>query len=178
MFETSQKLYTQIYEFDKKIEDFALRDYAMKNPTAVILLIEDDETHAMLVARAFEDVLISHEIHWVSSGDEALDYLFRKKKFTDPEDSPRPDLILLDLRLPVIDGHEILKAIKRSEHLKALPVVILTTSRNDADIAQAYSNYANSYLVKPMGSDMFREMMTALGNYWLKWNVLDSMGKE
>jgi CheY-like chemotaxis protein len=58
----------------------------MKNPTAVILLIEDDETHAMLVARAFEDVLISHEIHWMSSGDEALDYLFRKKNFVKPED--------------------------------------------------------------------------------------------
>jgi two-component system, response regulator len=143
----------------------------MKDRPAVILLIEDDETHAMLITRAFEDVLISHEIRWLCCGDEALDYLLQRGKFADPKDCPRPDLILLDLRLPVVDGHEVLRAIKGSEELKALPVVILTTSRNDADIARAYSNYANSYLVKPMGSDMFREMMTALGNYWLKWNV-------
>jgi len=145
----------------------------MKDRPAVILLIEDDETHAMLITRAFEDVLISHEIHWMSSGDEALDYLLHRGKFADPKDCPRPDLILLDLRLPVVDGHEVLRAIKGSLDLRALPVVILTTSRNDADIAKAYSNYANSYLVKPMGSDMFREMMTILGNYWLKWNVND-----
>ena len=143
----------------------------MKDRPAVILLIEDDETHAMLITRAFEDVKIGHEIRWVCRGDEALDYLFREGKFADPEDSPRPDLILLDLRLPVVDGHDILRAIKGSEDLKALPVVILSTSQNKADIAKAYSNYANSYLVKPMGADKFREMMNALGSYWLKWNV-------
>ena len=143
----------------------------MKDRPAVILLVEDDETHAMLITRAFEDVKISHEFHWLCCGDEALDYLFRKGKFADPEDSPRPDLILLDLRLPVVDGHDVLRAIKGSEDLKALPVVILSTSQNKADIAKAYSNYANSYLVKPMGADKFREMMDALGNYWLKWNV-------
>jgi CheY-like chemotaxis protein len=143
----------------------------MKNRPAVILLIEDDETHAVLITRAFEDVEINHEIRWLCCGDEALDYLFRKGKFANPEDSPRPDLIILDLRLPVVDGHEVLRAIKESEDLKALPVVILSTSQNKADIAKAYSNYANSYLVKPMGSDMFREMMDALGTYWLKWNV-------
>ncbi len=143
----------------------------MRDRPAVILLIEDDETHAMLITRAFEDVKIGHEIRWVCRGDEALDYLFHKGKFADPEDSPRPDLILLDLRLPVVDGHEVLRVIKGSEDLKVLPVVILSTSQNKSDIAKAYSNYANSYLVKPMGSDMFREMMEALGNYWLKWNV-------
>ena len=143
----------------------------MKDRHAVILLIEDDETHAMLITRAFEDVKISHEIYWMSNGDEALDYLMRRGKFANPKDCPRPDLILLDLRLPVVDGHEILRAIKGSLDLRALPVVILTTSENRADIAKAYSNYANSYLVKPMGSDMFREMTDVLGNYWLKWNV-------
>ena len=145
----------------------------MKDRHAVILLIEDDETHAMLITRAFEDVKISHEIYWMSNGDEALDYLRRRGKFANPKDCPRPDLILLDLRLPVVDGHEILRAIKGSLDLRALPVVILTTSENRADIAKAYSNYANSYLVKPMGSDMFREMTDVLGNYWLKWNVND-----
>ncbi|HWQ18337.1 MAG TPA: response regulator [Methanotrichaceae archaeon] len=142
----------------------------MENRPALILLIEDDETHAMLTSRAFEDVEIKHEIRWVCSGDEAMDYLFRRGKFTDPKDSPRPDLILLDLRIPVVDGHEILKAVKESDDLKPLPVVILTTSQNRADMDRAYSNHANSYLVKPMGSDKFREMIDALGTYWLKWN--------
>jgi CheY-like chemotaxis protein len=73
----------------------------------------------------------------------------------------------------VVDGHEVLRTIKGSQELKALPVVILTTSRNDTDIAKAYANYANSYLVKPIGSDMLREMMNDLGNYWLKWNIND-----
>lgn len=145
----------------------------MRDRPAVILLIEDDETHAMLIIRAFEDVKINHKIHWMCCADEALDYLLQRGKFADPRDCPRPDLILLDLRLSVVDGHEVLRAIKGSQELKALPVVILTTSRNDADIAKAYSNYANSYLVKPMGSEMFREMMNDLGNYWLKWNVND-----
>jgi len=145
----------------------------MRDRPAVILLIEDDETHAMLITRAFEDIKISHEIHWMCSADEALDYLLHKGKFANPKDCPRPDLILLDLRLSVVDGHEVLRAIKGSQELKALPVVILTTSRNDADIVKAYSNYANSYLVKPMGSEMFREMMNDLGNYWLKWNIND-----
>ena len=146
-------------------------DSSMENKPAVILLIEDDETHAMLTTIAFEETKINHEIYWVSSGDEALDYLFRRGKFADPKDSPRPDLILLDLRLPVVDGHEILKSIKESNYLKALPVIVLTTSQNADDISKAYSNYANSYLVKPMGSEMFREMINALGTYWLKWNL-------
>ncbi len=143
----------------------------MKDHPALILLVEDDDTHAMLITRAFKDVEISHEIYWVSSGDEALEYLFRRGKYAHPEDSPRPDLVLLDLRLPVIDGHEVLRAVKESEDLKALPVVILTTSQNKADISRAYSCYANSYLVKPMGLDKLREMISALGNYWLRWNI-------
>jgi len=142
----------------------------MKNGPPVILLVEDDDTHAMLITRAFEDVAIGHEIRRISNGDEALDYLFRNGKYADPKDSPRPDLILLDLRLPMVDGHEVLKAIKASEELKELPVVILTTSQNESDIAKAYSQHANSYLVKPMGSDKFLEMVNILGTYWLKWN--------
>jgi CheY-like chemotaxis protein len=145
-------------------------DFAMENKPAVILLVEDDETHAMLTTISFEETEIKHDIHWVCTGDEALDYLFHRGKFADPKYSPRPDLILLDLRLPVVDGHEILKAIKGSSDLKALPVVILTTSQNDDDISKAYSNYANSYLVKPMSAEMFRDMIEALGTYWLKWN--------
>ena len=93
-----------------------------------------------------------------------------RASFINPEDSPRPDLILLDLRLPVIDGHEVLKAAKESCELRAIPVVILTSSQNKADINRAYSNHANSYLVKPMSSDTLVKMIGSLGVYWLKWN--------
>ena len=136
----------------------------------MILLVEDDEDHAMLVTLAFEDLDMGYGIHWVKNGKEAMDYLYHKGEFINPEDSPRPDLILLDLRLPVIDGHEVLKAIKESCELRAIPVVILTSSQNKADITRAYSNHANSYLVKPMSSDTLVKMIGSLGVYWLKWN--------
>ena len=138
--------------------------------TAVILLVEDDEDHAMLVTLAFENLDMGYGIHWVKNGKEAMDYLYHKGEFINPEDSPRPDLILLDLRLPVIDGHEVLKAAKESCELRAIPVVILTSSQNKADINRAYSNHANSYLVKPMSSDTLVKMIGSLGVYWLKWN--------
>ena len=137
---------------------------------AVILLVEDDEDHAMLVTLAFENLDMGYGIHWVKNGKEAMDYLYHKGEFINQEDSPRPDLILLDLRLPVIDGHEVLKAIKESCELRAIPVVILTSSQNKTDITKAYTNYANSYLVKPMSSDTLVKMIGSLGFYWLKWN--------
>ncbi len=141
----------------------------MERP-AVILLVEDNEDHAMLVTLAFEDLNLEYGFHWVKNGKEALDYLHRRDGFINPEDSPRPDLILLDLRLPLIDGHEVLKAIKESSDLRTIPVVVLTTSQNKGDIMRAYSNYANSYLVKPMSSDTLVKMIVSLGDYWLKWN--------
>jgi two-component system, response regulator len=138
--------------------------------TAVILLVEDDEDHAMMATIAFEDLDVGYRIYWVRDGKEAMDYLYRMGTFVNPEDSPRPDLILLDLRLPLIDGHEVLKATKESCELREIPVVVLTSSQNQADISRAYSNYANSYLVKPMNSDTLVKMIGSIGVYWLKWN--------
>jgi CheY-like chemotaxis protein len=135
----------------------------------VILLVEDDEAHAMLTMRALEDAKMASKTYWVTDGEEALDYLFRRGKWTDKK-NPRPDLILLDLRLPKLDGHEVLKEIKQSEDVRVIPVVVLTTSRGEADIARAYSNYANSYLVKPADFDKFAEIVRELGFYWLIWN--------
>jgi len=141
----------------------------MEKPS-VILLVEDNEDHAMLVTLAFEDLELKYELHWVKNGSEAMDYLYQRGVYSNPENSPRPDLILLDLRLPLIDGHEVLKAVKESCDLKTIPVVILTSSENQGDIKRAYSNYANSYLVKPMSSDLLVKMVDSLGEYWLKWN--------
>jgi len=137
--------------------------------SAEVLLVEDDETHAMLIMRCFERMGVTN-IHWVDDGEEALDYLLHCGKHEDRGKNPRPDLILLDLRLPKRDGHEVLKDIKNSEDLKVIPVVILTTSKNEQDVTKAYLNHANSYLVKPLGFDKFQQMTEDLGTYWLRWN--------
>ncbi|MCK4476275.1 MAG: response regulator [Methanophagales archaeon] len=142
----------------------------MKGKPAVILLVEDDEAHAILIIRSFEDTKLGNKIYLVSDGEEALDYLFRRGKYADKEKSPRPDLILLDLQLPKLDGHEVLKEVKKSDDLKSIPVVVLTVSESEGDIAQAYSNYANSYLVKPVDFGEFSEMIRDLGHYWLVLN--------
>lgn len=137
---------------------------------SVILLVEDNEDHAMLVTLALEELDVGYALHWVKNGAEAMEYLYHRGEFVNPESSPRPDLILLDLRLPLIDGHEVLKTVKESCDLRAIPVVVLTSSQNAGDIMKAYSNYANSYLVKPMSSDTLVKMIISLGDYWLKWN--------
>jgi len=141
----------------------------MEDKSAVVLLVEDDETHAMLIMRCFGRMEVNN-IHWVSDGMEALDYLIHRGKYEDIEKNPRPDLILLDLRLPKRDGHEVLKDIKNSDDLRTIPVVILTTSKNEYDVTKAYLNHANSYLVKPLGFDKFQQMTEDLGIYWLQWN--------
>jgi len=142
----------------------------MKGNPAVILLVEDDEAHAMLTMRSLEDAKLANEIRWVADGEEAMNYLFRRGEYADKKKGPRPDLILLDLRLPKLDGHEVLKAIKESDDLKHIPVVVLTTSESEGDMAKAYSNYVNSYLVKPIDFGEFSEMIRELGFYWLVWN--------
>lgn len=141
----------------------------MERKSKEVLLVEDDETHAMLIMRCFGRLEVNN-IHWVSDGEEALDYLLHRGKHEDREKSPRPDLILLDLRLPRKDGHEVLKDIKNSDDLRTIPVVILTTSKNEYDLRKAYLNHANSYLVKPLGFDKFQQMTEDLGIYWLRWN--------
>ena len=137
--------------------------------SAEVLLVEDDETHAMLIMRCFER-MGGAIIHWVDDGEEALDYLLHRGKHEDRGKNPRPDLILLDLRLPKRDGHEVLEDIKNSDDLRTIPVVVLTTSKNEYDVTKAYLNHANSYLVKPLGFDKFQQMIKDLAIYWLKWN--------
>jgi CheY-like chemotaxis protein len=124
----------------------------------VILLVEDNLAHAELVRRNVEDFRIANRLYHVTDGEAALAYLFQQGIYADPEQSPRPHLILLDLRLPRIDGLEVLKVIKTSEELQQIPVVILTTSEAEQDVARAYQHYANSYLVKPIDFARFTEL--------------------
>ena len=143
----------------------------MNGEPILVLLIEDNDDHAELVIRTLAEHRVANKITRLSDGQAALDYLFRRAQFADPATSPRPHLVLLDLRLPRVDGLEVLSVIKESPDLRLIPVVVLTTSETERDIHQAYSYYANSYLVKPVGFDQFSQMMDELGFYWLGWNV-------
>jgi CheY-like chemotaxis protein len=136
----------------------------------VILLVEDDPAHAEIVLRNLEGFRIANRVMHVDDGQKALDYLQRQGEFRDPARAPRPGLILLDLRLPKVDGLEVLETIKGNPDINQIPVVILTTSSAETDIVQAYQNNANSYLVKPVLLTDFVEMLKALGYYWLVWN--------
>lgn len=143
----------------------------MTGDMLVILLVEDNEDHAELVLRNFAENLVANRIYHVKDGEEALDYLFRRGKYSERADSPTPNLILLDLRLPKIDGIDVLKEIKKQEEIRNIPVVVLTSSAAEQDIAKAYAHNANSYLVKPVDFEKFTRMMKDLGYYWLAWNT-------
>ncbi len=147
-----------------------MKDKIMKDSSLTILLVEDNPDHVELIKRSFEHNRTKNKIYVVSDGEAALDYVFRKGIYADPEKSPRPHVILLDLRIPRIDGLEVLKRIKTSKEHKKLPVVILTTSEAERDIAIAYEQHANSYLVKPVDFEGFAQLMGDLGSYWLCWN--------
>ena len=142
----------------------------MHGEPIVILLVEDDPAHAEIVKRNFKASRIVNRMNHVSDGQEALDYLYRREGYSQPETSPRPGLVLLDLRLPKVDGLEVLKIIKNDPDLIKIPVVILTTSDAETDIAKAYDNSANSYLVKPVDFQQFSKLLEAIGCYWLAWN--------
>ena len=135
-----------------------------------ILLVEDNASHAELVMRSLGEHRLTKHIHHVADGEAALDFLLQRGPFRDPEKFPLPQLILLDLRLPKIDGLEVLKEIRSSKKLMRIPVVILSTSYAEPDVGKAYDYHANSYLVKPLDFEKFTQLMKDLAFYWLGWN--------
>ena len=137
----------------------------------LVMLVEDNVDHAELVLRTLEEHRIANRVRHFPDGQSALDYLYRRGEFAGDPNTERPHLILLDLRLPGVDGIDVLKTIKEDAALKSIPVVVLTTSEAEKDVAKAYYNHANSYLVKPVGFDDFKKLMDDLGFYWLGWNV-------
>ncbi|MBN1937382.1 MAG: response regulator [Anaerolineae bacterium] len=142
----------------------------MRKSKLIILLVEDNPAHAEMVLRSFEQHNAASHIYHVSDGQAALDYLFRRGDYENPRASPRPNIVLLDLRLPKLSGLEVLREIKTTPDLKCIPVVILTTSEAEQDLARAYADRANSYLVKPVDFDKFVQLMHNLDMYWLGWN--------
>jgi CheY-like chemotaxis protein len=143
----------------------------MNKINRLVLYVEDDLDHAELVQRSLARHTFGSSILHIEDGEAALDYLGR----IDEGDVDRPGLILLDLRLPKVDGLEVLRTVKTNPRLSDIPVVVLTTSANDADVQHAYAQCANSYLVKPENFPALDDLMKAVGSYWLKWNALPSV---
>lgn len=141
------------------------------NKSAHILLVEDNRMDVELTLDAFREARLDNTVHAAWNGQEALDYLFGHGEYADREAYPLPDLILLDLKMPGINGHEVLRQIKGAPGLKRLPVVILTSSKEEGDLALSYDSGANSYLVKPVSFEGFLEVVRQIGDYWLTLNV-------
>jgi two-component system, response regulator len=143
---------------------------SMETKRLLALLVEDDEAHVEIVRRNFKDYGLPGTLTHVSDGQAALDYLYQRDQFSDPATAPRPDIILLDLRLPKVDGLEVLTIIKSDPQLSSIPVVVLTTSQAERDKVRAYALRANSYLVKPVDFTQFNELIQVFGDYWMAWN--------
>lgn len=141
------------------------------NKLATILLVEDNEMDVELTLDAFKEAKLLNKIHVASTGEEALSYLLGTEKYSDRNSYPIPDLVLLDLKLPGIDGFDVLQKLKSTHILKRIPVIILTSSKEEADRTLSYDIGTNSYLIKPISFDGFLEVVKQITNYWLTLNV-------
>ena len=132
------------------------------------LIAEDDPDDRLLIREAFEESLLTNSLYFVEDGVELLDYLHRRGKFTNPQDAPSADLILLDLNMPRKDGREALAEIKSDTSLRYIPVVVLTTSKAEEDIMRSYDIGAASYITKPVTFDGLVEAIKQLKQYWVQ----------
>jgi two-component system, chemotaxis family, response regulator Rcp1 len=137
--------------------------HALPRPVE-ILLVEDSPGDVKLTEEALRDADVPNNLHVARDGEEALRFLRREGDF---KDRPRPDLILLDLNMPRMDGREVLARLKADEELKRIPVIILTTSQSEDDIAEAYNLAANCYVAKPVDLDEFLDVVRAIDDFWL-----------
>ena len=141
-----------------------------KNPHSIdILLVEDNLDHVELILKVLQENNILNEVHVVSDGEEALEFLYQGGKHME---APRPGLILLDIKLPRVDGIEVLRRIKADPALKSIPVVVLTTSMGEREMMESYNLGANSYIVKPVDFGRFLEATKHISGYWCVWNTL------
>jgi CheY-like chemotaxis protein len=142
----------------------------MMEPKSVdILLVEDNADHVELIVKALRNNNVLNEVHVAISGEEAMDFLYQRGAYVD---AARPGLILLDIKLPGMDGIEFLRRIKADPKLKLIPVVVLTTSGSEKEIAESYNCGANSYIVKPVDFERFAKVIKELKLYWMVVNSL------
>lgn len=136
--------------------------------TITILMAEDDEDDCLLAREALVESRLANDLRFVKDGEELMDYLHRRGKYSRVSDAPRPGLILLDLNMPRKDGREALKEIKTDPNLRQIPVVVLTTSKAEEDIYRIYDLGANSFITKPVTFSSLVEVMKTLGKYWFE----------
>lgn len=137
---------------------------------AYILLVEDNPTDAELTMRALKRKGLANEVIWAKDGAEALDFIFAEGEYSDRDQENIPRLILLDLRMPKVDGLEVLQRIKADELTRRIPVVVLTSSQEDRDIVESYKLGVNSFVSKPVEFDEFIDAVSTLGFYWMLIN--------
>jgi len=138
---------------------------------AHILLVDDNEGDILLTKEAFEESKVKTTISVAKNGKEALDFLFKKGLFANAK---KPDLILLDINMPIMNGHEVLKHVKADVNLKKIPVIMLTTSSSEKDISTAYENHCNSYIKKPLEMSEFFEAALKIEEFWLQLSTLSN----
>ncbi len=139
----------------------------MSNDLVEVLLVEDNPTDAELTIDALKDANLANRLVWVKDGAEALDFLFARGAYAGREHTQTVKVVLLDLRLPKVDGLEVLKAMRSDPRTKAIPVVVLTSSKEDRDVTQSYLLGVNSYISKPVEFDAFSRVVAQMGLYWL-----------
>ncbi len=144
---------------------------------AHILLVEDNRLDVELTLDAFRDAHMANVIHVASGGQQALDYLFGRGEFAQRQLHPLPDIVLLDLKMPGIDGFEVLRQVKAAPSIRRIPVIVLTSSKEEGDRALCYDCGANSYLVKPVSFDGFLSVVRKIEDYWLTLNVGPPLAK-
>src|SRR5262245_58414702 len=132
----------------------------------VILFADDDPDDRMLVCDAFEESHLNCDLRCVEDGEELIDYLRRRGKYTSAQAAPRPALVLLDLNMPRKDGREVIREIKADPALRLIPIVVLTTTQAEEDIWRAYDLGVNSFIIKPVGFETLVEVVSTLGKYW------------
>lgn len=138
------------------------------NRLAHFLIVEDNDAHAELLQRSLERHRIGNTFTRVADGEAALRYVRREGEYSS---SPRPDAVILDLKMPKVSGHEVIASMKADPALRAIPVVVLTTSASEIDKAKALAKNANSYVVKPIEFEAFNQMVRDLGLFWGVWNA-------
>ncbi|WP_026463853.1 response regulator [Adhaeribacter aquaticus] len=143
----------------------------------IILVADDDAEDRMLLLEAMEENRLKNSIEFVENGEELLDYLYNRDKFSDPEKYPMPGLILLDLNMPKKDGREALKEIKSDPQLRLIPIVILTTSKAEEDIVKTYNLGVSSFITKPVTFTALVDMMKTLTSYWFELVELPNIKK-
>ncbi len=147
----------------------------MKEKRPVILIAEDDEDFLFLIKEAFQRVEPAPDLHTVADGEEMMDYLLRRGNYQNPDETPRPGIVLLDLNMPKKDGREALKEIKSHPELKQIPIVVLTTSRDARDVVRCYDLGANSFIRKPVGFSRLVDLVKTLQEYWFRTGELPSV---